>query len=204
MSIAYIVFIFLYKLGKNDHIESVRCLANEFSPLTMRQEQYIEETHKVRTDIADLLRDVLPDSCFIQLMDNKKFPSSTKVKCPMSPMNIGRSEAVDSTQMLYLAMALNDEEIQNISKATIEQSYCSEWVEQRKGRITASNIYSVHTKVNTLKRDPFAGTKKLVAKILGQSLKPKHMVAALKHGLALEPHAKRKFKKTSFGDPYTG
>ena len=38
------------------------------------------------------------------------------------------------------------------------ESLCSEWVEQRKGRITASKFHEVHTKVNTL----MAGRKKVV------------------------------------------
>jgi hypothetical protein len=60
------------------------------------------------------------------MMDNKKFPSVSKIKTPTDPMELARSEAIDHPHKLYMYMSLSDEEIENLSKATLEQSYCQE------------------------------------------------------------------------------
>ena len=48
------------------------------------------------------------------------------------------------------SLHLSQNQCDSIEKATRAQSQCTEWVEQRKGRITASKFHEVHTKVKTL------------------------------------------------------
>ena len=64
---------------------------------------------------------------------------------------------------------LSQNQCDSIEKATKAQSQCTERVEQRKGRITASKFHEVHTKVKTL----IAGCKKAV--------KTKPLIARIVH-----------------------
>ena len=107
-----------------------------------------------------------------------------KITCPTPPTDIPKSLAVTTPHMLYMAMALTEAQVKAISNAIIRQKYCQMWVDQRNGRITASNIHDVFTKVNSVMKDPCKNTKNLVTKILGtQPSKHISTKPALKHGL---------------------
>ena len=82
----------------------------------------------------------------------------------------------------------------SIKTVTTGQSMSAEWLEQRKGRITATKIKAVSTKMDTLSRSGNAcGTDSLVKTIMGYSTAP--TTAAMKHGRTQEAHAKLLYKK---------
>lgn len=151
------------------------------------------DVNQVRTDIANAIRDCVPNSCFMQLVDKKRFPAPKKQTCPIPPVEIGKSAGIDTAQRLFMAMSISEEEIEVINQTTIDQSYSDEWIAQRKGRITASKIHDVHTRLKSIRKDPTQSPEKLVRRIMGYGSNP--MTPAMKHGLAMEPHAKRKFKQ---------
>lgn len=94
------------------------------------------------------------------------------------------------------SLHLSQNQCDSIEKATRAQSQCTEWVEQRKGRITASKFHEVHTKVKTLLagRKKVVKTKPLIARIVHhQSL---NNVPAVQWGRAHEKEALDAFVTT--------
>ena len=78
-----------------------------------------------------------------------------------------------------------------LEKLTRGQSNNVKWIESRKGRITASNFYRVFTKVNSLKTKQNIDSTSLVDSLMGKTKPPQ--TTAMKHGKAMESHAKRKY-----------
>lgn len=69
----------------------------------------------------------------------------------------------------------------SLRKKTVGQSSNSLWHDLRKGRITASNFYAVHTRMNSLKKNPEVDTSSIVSVIMGEST-PNSNIKALKFG----------------------
>lgn len=90
---------------------------------------------------------------------------------------------------------VTETEVQAINNLTMGQSSNPNWTEMRKGRITASNFYAVHTKVESYKRNAaHCDIKPLLSRIMGY----KHVnpnVMSLKYGREMEPIAKIEFMK---------
>ncbi|KAK6171766.1 hypothetical protein SNE40_018199 [Patella caerulea] len=85
----------------------------------------------------------------------------------------------------------------HINEATLGQSTNSSWYSLREGRITASNFYAVHTRVQTLKKkhdnSGDEDIRPLLKKIMGYTkLNPN--LKPLKYGREMEPHAKLEYK----------
>ncbi|XP_031557010.1 uncharacterized protein LOC116293690 [Actinia tenebrosa] len=89
---------------------------------------------------------------------------------------------------------LTQSNIQNIEHETVGQSNNYMWVLQRKGILTASNFYSVFTKVYFIKEDPENACKvePLIKKIMGYESHYQD-IPALKHGHMFEPIAREKY-----------
>ena len=87
------------------------------------------------------------------------------------------------------------EEIQSIEETTRGQGDNTAWQRMREGRITASNFYSVYTKVNTLAKNPTANVESLCNILLGNVKAPEN-VKSLKHGREMEPIAKESYMKS--------
>ena len=62
-------------------------LLDIFSILTTKQEEYVKKDN-IKADLANLLRQQAPQSCFIQLYDTVAFPAPKKITCPPSPKSI--------------------------------------------------------------------------------------------------------------------
>ncbi|XP_069126934.1 uncharacterized protein [Argopecten irradians] len=92
---------------------------------------------------------------------------------------------------------LEEKEILAVAKATGQQSLSPLWHTLRRGRITASRFYAVHTKVNAIKKaDKDIDTKPLLKVLKGESGlsdDPAKLPRAMKHGLEMEPTAKVQF-----------
>jgi hypothetical protein len=63
-------------------------------------------------------------------------------------------QSSQSIEQLMQKMYLTTEEIHDVQCHTMDQNKSALWKAARKGRITASNFYRVHTKVNTMKKKP--------------------------------------------------
>ena len=184
--------IFSFISDDGHHSKSVRQLATSLTPLTKRQEEYVSREDTVKSDLAELIRQYAPESCFIQLNDKKPFPSKPK-PCPPNPKEIAvRLGHPATAQELAEAMVLTDEEVSSMQLATVGQADSKDWMTQRHGRITASNFHKVYTRMNTLQDKPTADPKPLIRLLMGYL--PQSVSVAIKHGKAMEPHAKRKYK----------
>ena len=171
----------------------MRQLALAFSPMSRRQEEYVAED-RIKADLADLVRHEAPDSCFIQLYDMRPFPAPQKVDCPPCPKSIVLTlDHPITPEILTEAMTLTEAQKESLNAATLRQSESSEWFDQRRGRITASNFHRVCTRMRTLQRDPSADPSALIRSLMGYV--PELKTVAVKHGKAMEPHAKRAYVK---------
>ena len=174
----------------------MRSLARDFSTLTPAQESYLK-SDKIVDEFAQALKDVIPDSCFVQTHFAIPFPKPHKPKCPPSPIETAKSLSFQNPpgdhdkELLRAHLTLTDEERATIEQVTLKQHNCDEWNDQRKGRITASTIKRVFTRTNTLIKDPSADPTAVVTDVMGE--KPTRMTGDMKHGLSNEPHAKKNY-----------
>ena len=188
--------LFSFILEDGHHSKSVIELATSFTPLSKSQEEYVSREDAVKTDLADLIRHYASASCFVQLHDKIPFPSKPKPVCPPNPKEIAvRLGHPITAQELADAMVLTDEQISDLQLATMGQADSEDWLTQRYGRITASNFHRVYTRMNTLQAKPTADPKPLLRALMGYL--PEPVSVAIKHGKAMEPHAKMKYKSVA-------
>ena len=175
------------------HAKSVRQLATAFSPMSASQEGYVANDN-IKSDLAGLLRQHAPQSCFVQLCDMRPFPKPKKVDCPPCPKSVALSLGHPATtEELTQAMALTEAQRESLNIATMKQSESSEWLDQRHGRITASNFHRVCTRMRTLQDNSSADPSALISSLMGYL--PELKTVAVKHGKAMEPHAKKAYQK---------
>ena len=177
---------------RDDFVESVRMLSQDFSPFSGIQESQGEEDK--RNELSDLLKSSLPNSCFIRLAKGTPFPKPEKKKIPPTPKEVAEmlltSGVESSPEILIDKLKMSDEERASLEEATRVQSGSSLWKEHRHGRITASNFSRVHSMTQS-RSDP----KNLVASIMGY--KKEVSTTAMKHGLSMEGHAKVMYAKVA-------
>lgn len=94
-------------------------------------------------------------------------------------------------------ITLNKNDITNIEAATKEQSKTDLWYKQRIGRITASKVHSVTTRMETIKKNPNEDAHNLVKSLLYSKSFENF---ATRHGIATEPHAKREVVRVLKGN----
>lgn len=95
----------------------------------------------------------------------------------------------ENIDLFTKTLKLTNEQINLIYTITKKQSESNIWFNQRKGRITASKFHQVYTRVNSLKTatsdlNLSCTFKNLLGENHFQSL-------ATRHGVAMEPHAKK-------------
>ncbi|KAL5021513.1 hypothetical protein ScPMuIL_000668 [Solemya velum] len=150
---------------------------------------------EIRADLLSLVGDEAKNSCFVQLMTNTRVKGSRET-LPPSIIRIAENyvrseddlEGKKERLIKEIKERIDDENRQILYRSTVDQNLCPDWKEQRHGRVTSSTFYSVHTRVQTLRRDPSQDATTLVATVMGYKKNP--ITAAMKHGLSLEPHAK--------------
>lgn len=160
------------------------------------------------------LRDVLPtNSCISAVFDREpKFEDVVvdgAAEVPCGEHLVCSSQLESANILLRLGGAakskedlisklpkLTPVEVNQIETVTIGQSSNEEWRRQRHGRITASNFYSVYTRVNTIKSAPSKvhNVDPILKKIMGyDDISSLEHVPALKHGRAYEPIARERY-----------
>ena len=112
---------------------------------------------------------------------------------PILPKTIPQMIADSSGGDLRLQQ-YSDEDVMAIVKCTTGQSANSEWKKHRVGRITASNIRRVLTKMDTVNNPTSKRSKdtdKLVADLCSKDCKPP--TPQMKYGLLIEPIARKHY-----------
>lgn len=84
---------------------------------------------------------------------------------------------------------LTPNEVDHIQKETVGQSENKSWHALRKDRITASNMYAVHTRMNSFKKNPEVDLSAIVSMVMGGKTINSN-IKALKFGRESEPLAK--------------
>ena len=198
-------FVFADKMASPSSTRVTRAL---FSPMNPRQATKASNRQDIRTELASILRHDADQSCFIELMDQKRAarqpaPQKTSVFAENGIFRLSDTLLEKASQLgelpidealAILQQPISADEVNAIKTATTGQNMCAEWLEQRKGRITATKMKAVSTKMDTLSRSGNAcGTDSLVKTIMGYSAAP--TTAAMKHGRTQEAHAKLFYKK---------
>ena len=125
------------------------------------------------------------------------FPTSksTNTSCPKSVVDAGEffKENGDSDRISFIdnLVLTNDQSIV-IEQCTRGQSNNEVWVEQRKGRLTASILHEVSNKMEDIVKNKITKTTPLGATVLGESQSIDH-VPAIKYGRANENTARNLF-----------
>lgn len=123
------------------------------------------------------------------------FPNTqAETNCPKSMLDAGEIFAKNSTDTSSFinSLTLTPDQSILIEKKTQGQSSNNFWLEQRKGRLTASILHEVSKKMNEIVKNKITKTTPLVAKVLGKTSNIDH-VPAIKYGRAHENTARNLF-----------
>ena len=108
------------------------------------------------------------------------------------------SKAVDR---LLAELKFKPEEIATLYKKTVGQSENAEWINQRKGCLTAPKFKSIYTRATTLQSNPNEDPSNLISTVLGyKTFRPTWQ---MKHGIATQVHAKTKYLSSMKSERHT-
>lgn len=160
-------------------------------------------------DIVGALYANTPSACVFQYAD---FPVANEYP-PEADFNVEQCVDVETTsnippsiidlvssastadELLADLSSITTQEIETLEESTQGQSDNQLWNTQRIGRITASNIHRVMTKVESLQRKPdTASAIPLVRSLTGQSSSfPTQCIPSLKYGQQMEEEAREMY-----------
>ena len=157
--------------------------------------QLVSNPKKMRKILFDSLKDVCPDSCFVQMMEGKPIINEETEKPEILSLKeharIFKDNNCYDHEKYLKAISLTDDEISTIYNKTVSQSDSKFWFEQRKGRITASRFKQVYTRMESLKvtdEDPIP----TLNDVMGES---NRRATSMKHGIDSERHAIMRLKQ---------
>ena len=139
------------------------------------------------------------DSCFTLIMEKRRLRNERATskenldKLPISVIAAKTKTTHQNYDSFMETLQVSDDQVQNLKDATKEQAQSELWKEHRKGRLTASNFKRICSRVDTLRKDETANPNALIKSILGY--KEIKTTKAMKHGIALEPTAKKVYIK---------
>ena len=154
------------------------------------------ETDELTDELAEVMKELAPESCFVQSYFNIPFPKETLVKPPTAPIDIAKNTHPDDKAEFLEELNLSKNEIENLAESTISQRNSDDWHTQRIGRITASKFHSVSVAIDKFENNTFSKQTidNLSSDIMGYS-KPV-LTKSMKHGISEEQTAKRAYIKT--------
>ena len=165
-------------------------------------EAYLQLDQVLR-DMTAIAQQHAAGSAFLCLVSQTRPPAAptasvslpadvTTVACELIRATSDNGDLSVSTEQMVACMAVTNEQVLALEKATNLQSVSALWKAHRLGRITASNFGRVYKKVNNTGKHPNADSKSLTDTICS----PLTMqTAAMKHGLACERFAKEQYIK---------
>ena len=171
-----------------------------FSPMSANKKKY-SESRNVTEDLAQIFRTEAPQSCFLHLYDSKPLPKPPAAICPPTLLTIAENIDIasgtesDNLDSLLQAMSLTSDQYDAIESITRAQSISTDWKEQRRGRITASNMKRVFTRVQNLQQKTGEDPKPLLKTLMGYDHVDLSSNYAIKHGQTMEPHAKNLYTR---------
>jgi len=165
-------------------------------------EAYLQSDQVLR-DMTALAQQHAPGSAFAHLVSQTRPVAATALSTTLpadlktitrelmcAECNSGDSSA--STEQMVARMAVTNEQVLALEKATVLQHASKLWKAHRVGRITASNFGRVYKWVKNSGKHPNADPKSLTDAICSTSAT---QTTAMKHGLACERFAKQLYIK---------
>ena len=181
--------------GTSDNRKRKRATKQALTPLTKSQQDQLKSPDAMRKMLYEHLKDDLPQTCFVLNIEKRRFQEAQHSLPPSVHEVVRGMKGSNSMNMdiLLSKLKLNEEQQGVLKAATTDQSSSQAWLEQRKGRITSSIFQRVASRVATLRKNEVAEPSALVCTILGEkAVKPSK---AMKHGLSLEPIAKKAYEQ---------
>ena len=173
-----------------------------FDVMSPSQKKYLQDGEKVRLDFYSNVSDVIPKSCFVELMENKRNSCTLKEIDTDIPTlkefarnfkeNCDPELNVKELNDLFTdSLILSDEQIKKIYDTTVKQSQSDVWLHQRNGRLTASKFKSITKSIEKCSIYNSDHPTDLISQRMGYSkLNPTWQ---MKYGINNEPHAKKKY-----------
>ncbi|KAK3082973.1 hypothetical protein FSP39_010413 [Pinctada imbricata] len=156
-----------------------------------------EDERTIQNELLKSLCHVVPNACVFKGLRNTVHETATRSGEILEEEEVNVIDINNyhqETMVRNNVECITDAEVESISKITLGQSSNSQWKEIRKGKITASNFYSVHTKVNSCKKKSACDVKPILCNIMGYTdVNPN--IKSLKYGREMEKVAKRNFIK---------
>ena len=148
----------------------------------------------------DVIRKECSDSSIVKLHDMEVpvVEDTCKDKdLPPTPSEAAqtllKSETAVTADDLCKKMDLTELQLTILTSGTIEQSQCTAWKEHRKRRCMSSISKRIYTRTKTVLNNPNTDVTALVIEVMGYECLVR--TKAMKHGIALEPKAKKEFEK---------
>lgn len=134
-----------------------------------------------------------PSAVFLRVLPNVttgpcRLPVKQKAILPPSVLTLA-SRVPDVPSLVQLLKAIRPEIVGYIERETLGQGKNPAWLEQRKGRITASHFHDVDSGMRNRRGD----VGKLISRVLGRNPPPKDL-PALKYGREMEEEARHMLK----------
>ena len=134
----------------------------DYLPMSDSGKKLVSDKKRMRNTFYEAFKDISPNSCFIQLMEEKEQSTSSdgensnEADLPLTLLEQAANIKKDqnfSEQDYLTSIKLYKNQIDSIYKKTVSQSKTDIWFEYRKGRITASIFKKVYTRMNTLSQE---------------------------------------------------
>ena len=151
-----------------------------------------KNVHEIREKLFTIIGPDIKNSSLAEVMHGKRMSLKT-VDQNISPHPLTSMVAKLMNHKptdILMHLSISQEECTAIEIATRSQSTNPLWYEHRKGRITASKFYRVCTRADSTLANKNLDAKNLVNEIMGNNNRIQTL--AMKHGLAMEPHARKK------------
>ena len=173
-----------------------------FLTISNSQFSHLSDKKKVRSELFEAIADIVPKSCFVELMAGRKVRVE-KSQINVPTLNEFAESFIDGcdpeldvsslTEIFADSVSLTAQHINSIYEQTTDQSKSTFWINQRHGRITSSRFNKIKNLAEKMQKDvSYLCAEYLTAAIMGYE-KPV-VIWQMKHGINTEIHAKHKYK----------
>lgn len=188
--------------SKNKIIEDKK-IFKEFSPSWPSSTHKLQHVSVVGLELYQIIQDDIHGSCLWEVVEGRslsreRIDKMNSIECPTLlelAENFKKNNQSMSVASFNEYIKITDKQIEAVKKKTINQSLDETWFNQRVGRITASKFYRIFTRsktLQTLEEDKIMEASiSIVSEVM--NYKPNITTFALKHGISMEPHAKKMY-----------
>ena len=174
----------------------------DFSTAVTNQEK-LKDKSNLRNSLFTILEKDIPSSCFVLSMKSKitvknssMEPQTPPVDPPETVKELSNKYAYNESNTLLenvveftRSLNVSKNQIEHLKNLTKEQASPELWLEQRWGRMTASNFHRICSRMNTLTKKPDENPNNLLRSLLHS--KPFESEET-KYRKSMEPHAIQK------------